>query len=247
MPAEPRGAEPRFAPSPAVTIVALVLTALCVRLGFWQWERGAEREAAWARFARGAARVVDLGASDVAAVAPFQRVRVTGRLDGAHQFLLDNRTHRGRAGYEVLTPLVRAGAPALLVDRGWVPFTGSRARLPEVTIAAAAPVTLTGRIADLPSPGLASGRAAPEARAPWPKVTSYPSLAELGAALAEPLAARILLLDPAEPDGYVREWQPPGLPPLRHFSYAIQWWIFAALALVGWAVLSTRRLRTVRR
>jgi len=246
MPVEPRGAERRFAPSPAVTIVALVLSALCVRLGFWQWHRGAEREEAWARFARGAERLLDLDALDPAGVALFQHIRVTGRLDGAHQFLLDNRTHRGRAGYEVLTPLVRAGAPALLVDRGWVPFTGSRARLPEVTVAAAAPVTLTGRIADLPSPGLASGRAAPEARAPWPKVTSYPSLAELGAALAEPLAARILLLDPGDPHGYVREWQPPGLPPLRHFSYAIQWWIFAALALVGWAVLSTRRIPAVR-
>jgi surfeit locus 1 family protein len=253
MPADACGAERRFAPSPAVTIVALVLTALCVRLGFWQWHRGAERQEAWARFARGAERLVDLEALDPAGVALFQRVRVTGRLDDAHQFLLDNRTHRGRAGYEVLTPLVRAGAPALLVDRGWVPFTGSRARLPDVTlrpdatVQSAAPVTLTGRIADLPSPGLASGHAAPEARAPWPKLTSYPSLAELGAALAEPLAARIVLLDPAEPDGYVREWQPPGLPPLRHFSYAIQWWIFAALALVAWAVLSTHRIRAVRR
>lgn len=252
MPADAVGAERRFAPSPAVTLVALILAALCVRLGFWQWHRGVERQDAWARYAWGADRLVDLDALDPAGVALFQRVRVSGRLDGAHQFLLDNRTHRGRAGYEVLTPLLRAGAPALLVDRGWMPFTGSRARLPEVTlrpdatVLSAAPVTLTGRIADLPSPGLASGRAAPEASAPWPKVTSYPTLGELGAALAEPLAARILLLDPGEPEGYVRDWQPPGLPPLRHFSYAIQWWIFAALALIGWAVLSTRAIRAVR-
>ncbi len=38
----------------------------------------------------------------------FQRVSVTGELDGAHQFLLDNRSYRGRPGYEVLTPLARA-------------------------------------------------------------------------------------------------------------------------------------------
>ncbi|TMI92115.1 MAG: SURF1 family protein, partial [Bacillati bacterium ANGP1] len=121
MPAEPRAAERRFAPSPAVTIVALLLAALCVRLGFWQWHRGAQRQEAATRFARGAERLLDLDALDPAGVALFQRVRVTGRLDGAHQFLLDNRTHRGRAGYEVVTPLLRAGAPALLVDRGWVP------------------------------------------------------------------------------------------------------------------------------
>ena len=52
-----------------------------------------------------------------------------------HQFLLDNRSYRGQPGYEVLTPLVRAGATALLVDRGWVPFTGSRRSLPEVAVA----------------------------------------------------------------------------------------------------------------
>ena len=87
----------------------------------------------------------------------------------------------------------------------------------------------------------ASGRAAPEARAPWPKVTSYPSLAELGVALGEPLGSRILLLDPGEPQGFVCDWHPPGLAPLRHFSYAIQWWIFASLALLGWALLSVHR------
>jgi surfeit locus 1 family protein len=229
-----------FAPSAGFTVVALVLCALFVRLGAWQWHKGMQREEQWARFARGADRVLDLDAREPAGAALFQRVRVTGRLDGAHQFLLDNRTYRGRAGYEVLTPLRRAAAPALLIDRGWVPFAGSRGRLPDVTVRADA-LTLTGRLADLPSPGLASGRAAPEARAPWPKVTSYPSLAELGAALGEPLGSRILLLDPGEPQGFVCDWHPPGLAPLRHFSYAIQWWIFASLALLGWALLSVHR------
>ena len=107
--------------------------------------------------------------------------------------------------------------------------------------ASAAPVTLSGRIAELPSPGLASGRAAPSAVAAWPKVTSYPRVAELSAALGAPLAARIVLLDPQARFGYVRDWQPPGMAPLRHLAYAIQWWSFAVLALVVWAIMSTRR------
>ncbi len=171
----------------------------------------------------------------------YQRVSVTGRLEGARQFLLDNRTYRGRAGYEVLTPLRRAEAAVLLIDRGWVPFAGTRARLPDISFEAAAPVTLSGRVAQLPSPGLASGRAAPEARAAWPKVTSYPSAAQLARALGVPLGERILLLDPSAPDGYLRDWQPPGLAPLRHLSYAIQWWCFATLALIVWAIMSTRK------
>jgi surfeit locus 1 family protein len=230
----------RFAPTLRFTLVALVLAALFVRLGVWQWARGEERQAAATRFARGADAVLELGPRDVGDAPLYQRVGLEGELDATHQFLLDNRTFEGRAGYEVLTPLVRAAAPALLVDRGWVPFTGSRARLPDVTLTAGGPVRLTGRVALLPSPGLARGRAAPASTGPWPKVTSYPDMAQLVAALGRPLASRILLLDPAAPFGYVRAWQPPGLPPLRHFSYAIQWWSFALATLILWAVLSRR-------
>ena len=230
----------RFAPALSFTLVALVLAALFVRLGVWQWQRGEERAAAATRFARGAETVLELGTRDPGETPLYQRIGVEGELDTIHQFLLDNRTFEGRAGYEVLTPLRRADAPALLVDRGWVPFTGSRARLPDVTVTAGGPLRLTGRVAVLPSPGLASGRAAPAGTGPWPKVTSYPDMAQLAGALGQPLSSRILLLDPAAPDGYVRAWRPPGLPPLRHFSYAVQWWSFALATLVLWAVLSRR-------
>jgi len=230
----------RFAPTLRLTLLALALVVLFVRLGLWQWQRGEQRTAAAARFARGTAEVLELGTGDVGALPLYQRVGVEGELDASHQFLLDNRTFGGRAGYEVLTPVLRAAAPALLVDRGWVPFTGSRARLPEVALGMSGAVHLTGRVAALPAPGLASGRAAPASAGPWPKVTSYPDMPQLATALGRPLAARILLLDPTAPFGYVRAWQPPGLPPLRHFSYAIQWWSFALATLILWAVLSRR-------
>jgi surfeit locus 1 family protein len=231
----------RFVPSAAMTLVTLVLCAAFVRLGLWQWHRWLEADAAWTRFARGADEVQVLGARSVEEVALFQRVSVSGRLDGAHQFLLDNRSWRGRAGYEVLTPLERPEGPTLLIDRGWVPFSGSRARLPEVSLADQGTVTVSGRVAELPSPGLASGRSAPDRQGPWPRVTSFPEPAELTQALGAPLARRILLLDPGAPLGFVREWQPPGVSPLRHLSYAIQWWCFAALAVVIFGILSSRR------
>jgi surfeit locus 1 family protein len=230
----------------AAALATLAAGALCVRLGWWQWQRWLEADAAWARFARGADVVQPLGARALADLPLYQRVSLSGRLDGAHQFLLDNRSFHGRPGYEVLTPLMRDGAVTLLVDRGWVPFTGSRARLPDVSLAQSAPLNLSGRVAELPSAGLASGRAAPAAMDPWPKVTSFPTPAELAAARGAPLEARILLLDPSAPAGLARDWQPPGMSPLRHLSYAIQWWCFAALALIVWAVLGVRRARAAR-
>ena len=100
---------------------------------------------------------------------------------------------------------------------------------------------MTGRADDLPSAGLASGRAAPATDDEWPKVTSYPTMAELSTALAHPLEPRILLLDTREPNGYVRDWHPSGVQPVRHWSYAIQWWAFAVVVIVFWAVVSRNR------
>ncbi len=226
----------------ALRFAALLAVAIFVRLGVWQWHRGTQGQGEWQRFARGTAEVRALDSAALGSVPLYQRVSVTGLLDAQHQFLLDNRSYQGRPGYEVLTPLMRAGAMTLLVDRGWVPFSGSRAQLPDISLGPADPtVTLTGRSGLLPSPGLALGHAPPSGA--WPKVTAFPSMAELAGVLGTHLEARILLLDPAAAPGYVRDWQPPGMSPLRHFSYAIQWWSFAALVLLVWVIMVLRGKR----
>ena len=240
-----------FAPSLGLTALAVLLGVLFVYLGRWQWHRGNDRQQAWDRFARGADRVVPLGAQPLSSVAQFQRVSVQGHYDEAHQFLLDNRSYQGRPGYEVLTPLVRppardtsaqpASGDIVLIDRGWVPFSGLRARLPGVAIQSHDEITVTGRVAKLPSAGLASGRAPPSGQGPWPRVTSFPTMNELSQAFGAPLEQDIVLLDSRDPDGYVRDWRPPGLEPTRHWSYAIQWWSFAAILLFLWVRLGFRK------
>jgi len=199
------------------------------------------RQADWDRFSRGAERVRPLTHEALADVPRFQRISVTGRFDPDHQFLLDNRIYRGRAGFEVLTPLERESGRTALIDRGWVPFSGLRDRLPGVALQTRDPVAITGRVADLPTAGLAGGRAAPAAQVPWPKVTTFPSMNQLSEALGRPLEPHIVLLDPEDKDGYVRDWHPPGLEPVRHWSYAVQWWSFAVVAFVLWLGLSLRR------
>jgi len=231
-----------FSPSWPLTVAAVLLCALFVRLGFWQWYRGNSRQAQWDEFSRGANKVLALDSRGIGDVTRFQRVSVTGRYDAEHQFLLDNRTHDGRAGYEVLTPLVRPGGRVVLVDRGWVPFTGSRRTLPNIACHcdSTATVTVTGRSDELPTAGLAAGRAPPPGDGMWPQVTSYPTMSELSKAMARALEPRIILLDPQEPNGYVRDWHPSGVQPIRHWSYAIQWWAFAVVTVIFWAVASRR-------
>jgi surfeit locus 1 family protein len=235
-------------PPPQWLLTALTL-ALCVAfvgLGRWQWHRGQARQLQWDAFARGAdtARPLDTGRLDD--VARYARIALTGHYRPERQFLLDNRIHLGQVGYEVLTPLELADGRTLLVDRGWIASTGMRARLPDVAFASASSVTVVGRVDELPMAGLAYGRAPPALGGNWPRVTAYPRISELNAALGRSLERRILLLDPRAPHGYVRDWQPPGLPPARHWAYAIQWWLFAASLLVLWVIMTVRRARGTR-
>jgi surfeit locus 1 family protein len=231
----------RFSTSWAMTVLTLLGVALFVNLGRWQWDKGNLRAQEAADFAHGTDTAEPLADRALEQVPRFQRITVTGQLDPSHQFLLDNRTSDGRPGYEVLTPLYREGHDAILVNRGWVPFSGYREKLPDVSFAGDREVAVTGRADELPVEGLASGHAAPDEKAPWPKVTSYPTPMELAQALGRHVGSRILLLDANAPNGYVREWQPPGLTADRHWSYGVQWYAFAVLAVALWLIMGFRR------
>jgi len=93
-------------------------------------------------------------------------------------------------------------------------------------------INIGGRLDQLPASGLASGRAPPSLGGSWPKRTSFPTMAQLAAALGQDLEARQLLLAASEPQGFARDWQDEslGLPPERHVSYAVQWWGLGALS-----------------
>lgn len=229
-----------FSPSWPMTLLTLVLLGAFVGLGFWQWQRGAAKQAVWAEFRRDLP-AVDPGAKSLDDLPRFTRVALEGVFEVDRQFLLDNRTHAGRPGYEVLTPMRLPGGRRVLVNRGWVPFTGYREKLPEISLATPG-ARITGRVEELPSRGLASGHAAPSTGPEWPKLTSFPTHAELEQVLGAKLSRRIVLLDAGLPDGYVREWTPPGVAPDRHFSYAIQWWGFALVLLVIYFGLNLRKV-----
>jgi cytochrome oxidase assembly protein ShyY1 len=225
-----------------MTLITLVLLTLFVSLGRWQWHRGEAKQAVWNTYERNDATPALNAPVNFDTAERFKRVAFDGRFDPEHQFLLDNRSHAGKPGYEVLTPFVLKDGRRILVNRGWIPFGGYRDRLPDVSMPGSSSATIAGRLDELPTPGLASGRAPPDTGATWPKLTSFPTHTELEASLGDKLARRILLLDPQLPGGYVREWSPPGMPPTRHFSYAIQWWGFAAVLLVLYFGLNFRKV-----
>jgi cytochrome oxidase assembly protein ShyY1 len=231
------------------TLLTLVAISAFMGLGFWQYQRGTARAAQWREFtAAGAAQDVD--AVQMVALPRWTRVRVRGQWDAGRQFLLDNISQDGAPGYEVLTVLHLAEGGDLLVNRGWLPFSGYRDRLPDVSIAGdavaegtASVQVVAGRLSVLPVAGLALGRQPPAMSGSWPRLTTFPAHAELEAAWGAMLLPPVLLLDPDSGSGYVRQWRPPGLAPERHFGYAAQWWMFAAAVVVIYLVMNVKRIR----
>ena len=104
-------------------LLAVVVAAVCVRLGIWQLQRLGERRARNAAVsARLAAPPVSLNQlpGDPTA-ARYRRVRLTGTLDFDHEIVLIGRSRQGAPGVHIVTPLRLDGSDrAVLVNRGWV-------------------------------------------------------------------------------------------------------------------------------
>jgi surfeit locus 1 family protein len=232
-----------FAPSWPMTLATVVLLAVFVSLGRWQWHRGEAKQLLWEKFESAPVPVLSSTPPNFDTIDRYSRVAFDGRFEPTHSFLLDNRSHRGQPGFEVLTPFVLKDGRRILVNRGWIPFSGYRDKLPDVSMKSRF-ASVSGRVEELPEAGLASGRAAPDAGDRWPKLTSFPTHEQLRSALGEKISRRILLMDPnnLSEDFYVREWSPPGVRPDRHFSYAIQWWGFAVVLLVIYFGLNFRKV-----
>ena len=230
-----------FAPRPFTTLLTIALIALLISLGRWQLHRAAEKRVLFDSFAAGsgATRPIDLKTPKLPR---YSQVEAAGHYDDTRQILIDNMVDAERAGYFVITPFALQGGGWVLVNRGWIPLGSSRADRPAIPVAAD-PRRIRGRADNLPSPGIRMG--VPAALIPpFPVVASFPTQSDVAQLLKETQwtsAADSILLDAAEPDGYVRNWAPPGFPPLRHVGYAVQWFGLALTLAVIYVVTNFRR------
>jgi surfeit locus 1 family protein len=233
-----------FAPRAWAALLTAAALACFVALGWWQIGRAREKQAMIESFARGTQTSVELtGDVTVDELTRYQHVRALGHYEPSRQVLLDNMPSKdGYPGYRVLTPFVREGSPRLLlVDRGWVPLGATRDALPSVTVGADRRA-VSGRLDQLPAPGLRVGEAGTPGDARWPRVLNFPRQADVEQVLGRPVESRILLLDPAAPDGFERVWRPAmEFGPERHLGYAIQWFALAIVAVVIFVALSLQR------
>jgi surfeit locus 1 family protein len=106
-------------------LATVCMTALTVRLGFWQLGRAQFKEAAFAQEQARAALPVLTNDAFVQPLLPYdgvqRRVDVEGEWLPQWTVFLDNRSMQGQPGFWVLTPLQLAPGRILLVQRGWAP------------------------------------------------------------------------------------------------------------------------------
>jgi surfeit locus 1 family protein len=202
-------------------LAAAIVAAVCVRLGLWQLDRLADRKGRNAMIEaafREAPIPAELAISD--SVRRFRRVIASGRWNYAGETTIIGRTRSGSPGVHIVTPMTLGeGRREILVNRGWVYSPDART------------VDLTrwhegdrgeviGYVDELPSSLRTSG------------ASRY--IVALADSAAKPVA------DVKRPS---RLAAPPFNEKGPHLGYAVQWFSFAAIALIGAPLVVTRQRR----
>jgi surfeit locus 1 family protein len=224
-----------------ILIIILVIASLiCVRLGFWQLARLQQR------MDRNASIKDQLDAS----IKPFslsendyQRVSLEGEFLHVHEILLQNRSLDEVAGFHVITPLRLEDGTVVLVDRGWIAYeAGANFALENYQI------TENVRIEGVLLPGQSQPRwrflsdPIPEPGEPPLKTWRVIDIDGMQRQMPFTLHHQYISLVRVEP---IAKPQPepdfqPDLSNGPHLSYAIQWFSFAAIAIIGGAIMLRR-------
>lgn len=223
-------------------LLVAVLVPLFVSLGQWQWNK--------ASFKEGRQSMLDSRAAEPAVLLPptmvdaetmrYRKVTVRGVFEPQQQILIDNRIHRDRAGYHIVTPLKIEGSELrVLVNRGWVPADTDRSRLPVIDT----PSGVIELQATAVPPGTRFFTLGKEvATTSWQPVWQNLDLARYRQAVSFSLQPIILQLDPDSAAGFVRDWPRPDERIERHVGYAWQWFGFAAATVFIWLFYLLRPL-----
>lgn len=223
------GFRPRLVP----TLITIPAILVMLALGVWQVLRLQEKNEINAfRAARTTAPAVELPVSGVDLDAfEFRRVIVRGRFLHNHEMVMNGRSQRGNPGYDIVTPLVRDSGPAVMINRGWVPYDR---RDPSTRMAGevGGPVTVEGILRTDPRRG--PTWLMPDndpARNQWfwfdlPRMAAAAGLSDVAPYYIE-------AANTPNPGGYPIGGQTMVELPSNHLEYAITWFSLAlALAVI---------------
>ena len=231
----------RFRPQLWPSLTTALALAVLVAMGGWQlerleWKRDLIADVG-ARMA-GPARALPPPPVDAAALR-YRPIRLQGRFRHDRELYLEARSHQGRAGLHLVTPLELDDGRVVLVDRGWVP---PERRRPETRAEGqvAGPVSLTATLRTGGWQGYDFLR--PEndpAGNAWVWM-DLPRMAE-SVRLEGVASGYYLVADAAPNPGGLPIGRAPGVElPNNHLGYALTWYALAVALLVIYLLHQSR-------
>lgn len=223
------------------TLLVVAGALVCARLGIWQLERLEQRRAFNDHYQSMTTlpplQLSGRSAEDLANQ-EYRAVTARGVYDFAAQVAIRNQYFRGQLGYHLLTPLVFTDGTAILVDRGWIPAQGNDTpdrwrQYDEPDPAAISGILRRGRAVDDfgrdLNPALAPGQTRLHF---WALVNIDRIQSQTGYALAP--AYIQLNVDPSDETPPVPYQPDIEITEGSHLGYAVQWFTFASILLLGY-------------
>lgn len=242
-------------------LLAVTVVVSFTQFGFWQLRRHdqrMERNAAIEARLAAPAVSVDAALSEAAGLRSqgvdglvdplsYRPVTLRGRYDSEAEVLKRGVVRDGTPGFHVITPLLLEHGGVVLVDRGWVPQ-----QFDSVPVAPALPdagdVDVRGWAfpPDVPPTGPLASLAPRDPPVGRLVQVAYVDVERLAEQMPQPLLPIQVRLDaPPRPPGDASLPLPPRAPEIDlgpHLGYALQWFAFVVITLVGYVALLRRRV-----
>ena len=221
----------------ALVVLAIIGFGLLSR---WQWDRADERRVE--RIAISQAQVLDQ-VDYVTDLGEFTRVRISGTFVDDKTQLVRQRPLDGGNGYWVMTPLIaQTGVDTGVLTwvlRGWLGASTIATEVPLIPPAPPGEIAITGAIRYFEAPldnvfGLPRGVIA--------KMSREELNATMSNATVDNRIVQLISVSPGQEELVIVPL--PDIDETQNISYAVQWILFALVAIIGWFVFLRREAHT---
>lgn len=214
-----------FKPGWKMTVFTLLFAPLLFWLGNWQLDREQEKIQLQREYdERSSAEPLSIDEvhwKEEKGLG-FLKISALGQYDNEQTFLLDNKIHEGKVGYEVLSPFRTEQGQNLLVNRGWVAMGRTRMELPKISPVVGI-VTIQGNIYVPLEESFMLNTQEEISQNDGVTVIQSIDMSRIklisGGALA-PYSIRLL---EGSPGVEKPNWKPINMLPEKHRAYAVQW------------------------
>ncbi len=220
------------------TIVAFSAIVIMLALGFWQLDRKSQKQT----------RLDNI--EEASGASAFQLSEIVTKSDQyldyqikaqgtllEPTFFIDNVIRDGRAGFYIMKPM-STNYGIVTLNYGWIPATGPRGKLPELTFEKTNEVT---GILYLPTDNVLVSETN-RRYGQFPALLQQVDLDEISMHLDKDVLPFTIRLNQQD-EIYTREWQIVSMSPEKHLGYAIQWFGLAIAALTIYLLSVLKHLK----